>query len=156
MRKGVPKISIRTGFIWILALMTVSCSSEKNGAEDHAASEIEYVRPGMKDGNSAAYFSYTNPLQIADTLQSVKADEVSVSQVHESIKLEDGMMGMKEQKQVIIKAGDKITFRPGGLHIMLMGLEREFGMGDTVNIQMFLKQAGTVSFRLPVSEQSLH
>lgn len=110
----------------------------------------ERVRPAASGGTTAAYFQYTNTLEVADTLISVQASFARMSQVHESYETEDGMMGMREQKNMVLSPGETLTFKQGGLHIMLMSLKRELAAGDTVTIEMKLAHAGVILKKLPV------
>lgn len=134
-------------------MLSVACSKqETDGKKINEESDVlrERVRPGASGGTSAAYFIYTNSLDKADTLLTVKADFAEMVQVHESYKTEGGMMGMREQKEVIIQPGEELRFKQGGLHIMLMGLNQELQAGDSVVVRLGFSEAGEVVRGLPV------
>lgn len=134
----------------IVALLPVliSCGEEK---EQVMESEVEErVRPAASGGTSAAYFTYSNSLDIPDTLTSVNSSVARAIQVHESYETEDGMMGMREQEQVAIPAGERLFFKQGGLHIMLMDVREDLSPGDSVTVELEFKQAGKISKTLPV------
>lgn len=139
--------------LFILAgTMIISACHSKQGNKEEDPAEIlkEYVRPASSGGTSAAYFNYTNTLNVADTVRSVNGPFAGISQIHETYKTEDGMMGMREQNEVVIQPGETLSFKQGGLHVMLMRLEKDLVSGDSVIIQVELAKAGLVSKKLPV------
>ncbi|MEX0723483.1 MAG: copper chaperone PCu(A)C [Gracilimonas sp.] len=141
-------------FLAVLGVM-ISCESEQRNVEgktEGTGEEIENrVRPASSGGTSAAYFSYINSLDNADTLIAVNSEIAGLTQVHEAYETEDGMMGMREQKQVIVASGEEIIFEQGGLHIMLMRLEQDLKEGDSVRVDLEFARAGMVSKMLPVN-----
>ncbi len=138
-------------FILVGTMMVSACQSKQENTKGDPVEQMrERVRPASSGGTSAAYFNYTNTLGVADTLKSIDASFAGMSQVHESYKTEDGMMGMREQKNVVIRPGETLTFKQGALHVMLMRLDQDLTEGDSVTIHMELARAGLVSKKLPV------
>lgn len=138
-------------FLMAVLISAVACSSEnKSAPESDLKIQEEGVRPAALGGNSAAYFSYTNELEIPDTLLSVQTTFAGMSQVHESYKTEDGMMGMKERNHLIVEPGAELSFEQGGLHIMLMNLKEKLNSGDSVIVTLHFSQAGIKAQKLPV------
>lgn len=134
-------------------ILASACTNKKaNESQMQPGQEAveERVRPAASGGTSAAYFSYTNSLNKADTIIAVQADFAGIAQIHESYETEDGMMGMREQKELIVQPGEEIQFKQGGLHVMLMQLNRELAAGDSVTISLRFSQAGEVSKKLRV------
>ncbi|MGN8225660.1 copper chaperone PCu(A)C [Gracilimonas sp. BCB1] len=134
-------------------ILSVACTgnkAEKEMMNEQPEEVRERVRPAASGGTSAAYFVYTNLLTKADTLLSVEADFAEMVQVHESYETEGGMMGMREQKEVIVQPAGEIRFKQGGLHIMLMGLNQELKDGDSVAVRLEFAAAGEVVKKLPV------
>lgn len=132
-------------------LVINSCKNEKTGNQDQTDEvNAEWVRPAQEGGNSAAYFSYTNNLDVEDTLRAVSSDIAGMAEVHESYETEDGLMGMREQSEVIVKSGETIEFEQGGLHVMLMQLNKQIQEGDSISIHLELAKAGRVEKELPV------
>lgn len=147
--KTTTSISLIVSMILLLACTYKKTDAEMDQKENQAEVE-ERVRPAASGGTSAAYFTYTNSLSTADTLISVESDFAGMTQVHESYENEDGMMGMREQKGVILQPGEEVQFKQGGLHIMLMGLSQELKSGDSVTVSLNFTMAGEVSKRLAV------
>ncbi|SMO71377.1 Copper(I)-binding protein [Gracilimonas mengyeensis] len=134
----------------------VACSQEEKLPDvmPTLSGPEEWVRPAVKAGTSAAYFNYINELTIADTLLGVESMMAGITQVHESFKDADGMMAMKHKENVRVPAGDTLRFTQGGLHIMLMQLNEDLTEGDSVEVQLQFRQAGTFTKRLPVTSGS--
>jgi copper(I)-binding protein len=145
MKKAIA-ISVFVGVMFFSA-----CSNDKP-MEEQTEQYTERVRPSGTGGTSAAYFSYTNSLQTADTLLSVTAAFAGMAQVHESYETEDGMMGMREQKNIKVQPGEQLRFKQGGLHIMLMNIKEGLAVGDSVEIHLKFSQVGQISKRLPVAQ----
>ena len=47
-------------------------------------------------------------------------------------------------------AGGQVTFEPGGLHIMLIGLQRELEAGDRFKITLQFEESGTLTVEVSV------
>ena len=149
---------MKTAFGFVLSGMILisACSTHKKdageGNGDEAERMEERVRPAASGGTSAAYFSYTNSLQKADTVLAVNTGFSGMAQIHESYETEEGMMGMRERLGLIVQPGEEIVFEQGGLHVMLMGLNQDLNVGDSVTINIDFAQAGLISKVLPVAQ----
>ena len=137
------------GFIFLSGCNSEPSENQKaEGSDDKEL--MEWVRPASSAGTSAAYFIYKNKLNEPDTLLSVSSNISGVSQVHESFETEDGMMGMREREQLIIQPGDSVQFKQGGIHVMLMSLNQDLVVGDSVEVQLDLARAGSIRKTIPV------
>ncbi len=61
-------------------------------------------------------------------------------EVHE-MKLEGGVMKMRAAPRLVLPAGKTVVLKPGGYHIMLMGLKQQLKAGDVVPITLKLESA---------------
>ncbi|MTI88505.1 MAG: copper chaperone PCu(A)C [Balneolaceae bacterium] len=143
--------------VFLALAVFVSCSSEKaqeiaEPKEDRSARKKveELVRPGVKGGNSGAYFRLTNTLEKADTVLSINTAAAAMAEAHEMYENEEGMAAMRHKPNLIIPAGEALIFKPGGLHVMLMDLQRNLQQGDTVRLHIKLAQRGDVMKPIPV------
>ena len=55
----------------------------------------------------------------------------------------DGMMRMREVKSIEIPAKGKISLKPGGLHIMLIGLKKPLRLGENIPIKLTFDNSET-------------
>jgi len=70
---------------------------------------------------AAVYLAIENTSNRMVTLTGVSTSIAKHSMIHQSVEV-DGLMTMKHQSEIEIKPGQIIEFKPGGRHIMLMGL----------------------------------
>lgn len=63
------------------------------------------------------------------------------------------MMGMREVMRIELPAGETIRLEPGGLHIMLIGLDDDLVPGEEFDITLVFEQAGEQTITVEVREQ---
>ena len=71
---------------------------------------------------SAIYLTLSNTSQNLITLTGVSTSIAKHSMIHRTVE-SDGMLKMMHHADLKINPGDIIEFKPGGMHIMLMGLQ---------------------------------
>ena len=99
--------------------------------------------------NTAAYMTIANAGASPDRLMSVScacADKVEIHVMQEM----KGMMMMNDAGPVVIPPHGKVTFHPGGEHLMLTGLKEKLVDGGQQEITLVFEHAGpvTVSFNI--------
>ena len=95
---------------------------------------------GAKVG--AVYATLTSPA--ADTLLGVSTPASRVAEVHE-MTMDGGVMRMRELAGGLpLPAGQPVTLRPGGLHIMLVDLAAPLKAGDTVQLRLSFAHSAPV------------
>jgi periplasmic copper chaperone A len=109
-----------------------------------------WARPGLAGGNSAVYFVITNDTGGTDSLRSASSDVAGAVELHMTT-MEDGNMQMEQQQEVPVEAG-KTEFQPGGLHVMLIGLNKDLNPGDTFSITLDFATAGVLPLDVTVIE----
>src|SRR5690606_35945517 len=58
-------------------------------------------------------------------------------------RVEDGVMRMRPvEGGVALPAGGTVTFEPGGLHLMMIGLDRKLVAGESVPLTLDFAEAG--------------
>lgn len=92
---------------------------------------------------AAVYLVIENNGAEDDRLIAVSSPMAQSASVHETM-LEGDMAGMRPVEQVTIPAGDLVSFEPGGLHIMLGGLERALSEGERVPLMLRFEKAGSI------------
>ncbi len=87
------------------------------------------------------------------TLVGAASPVASVVEIHE-MKMDGGMMKMNAIDRLPLPAGKAVELKPGGYHVMLMGLAGPLRAGDAVPLTLtFEDQAGkkvAVEVRVPV------
>jgi periplasmic copper chaperone A len=74
------------------------------------------------------------------TLLGVSTPAAEDAEVHE-MRLEGGVMKMRAAPRLALPAGKAVTLKPGGYHIMLMGLKQQLKAGDVVPINLKIEGA---------------
>ncbi|WP_201721575.1 copper chaperone PCu(A)C [Caulobacter sp. B11] len=113
--------------------------------------EAGWVRatpPAARAG--AAYFNLTNPGKAPDRLLGGSAPGVERVEVHE-MSMTDGIMRMRPLTDgLVIPAGGTVALKPGGYHIMLIGLARPLKAGESLPLTLRFEKAGKVTVTLPI------
>ena len=115
----------------------------------------QYVRatpPHTK--NSAAFLSISNHANKTIKLIAASSDIADRVELHNHIK-EDGMMKMRQVKEVVIEANSSVTLQPGGYHVMFLGLKNDLKEGQIVNITLYFNNGDEININAPVQKISM-
>jgi periplasmic copper chaperone A len=63
---------------------------------------------------------------------------------------ENGVMKMEMIGTLDVAAGGDVEMKPGGLHIMLVGLTAPLKKGEAIPLELTFEKAGMVSVMVPV------
>ena len=86
--------------------------------------------------NSAVYMVLANGGAAADRLVAAQADVSNAVEIHET-KMEGDVMRMAQVEGGIeVPAGGQVELKPGGYHVMLIGLTRDLAVGDTFPVTL--------------------
>lgn len=97
---------------------------------------VRLLPPGVP--NTSAYFTIENSGQQDRFLVAAKASFAKNAEIHAHT-LEGDMMRMERQQQVRIPAGQRVTFQPGGLHVMMFGLTSALQANQQVQFALITK-----------------
>jgi copper(I)-binding protein len=123
-----------------IALLLVSCNQANKPPE--ISIEDAWARatlPGQT--TSAAYFTITNKGG-ADVLLSVSSPAGDAS-LH-STSMRAGLMKMRPVSSVDVPANGKVQLKPGGMHVMVMGLKQPLAAGSSFPIDLKFRRSGEV------------
>jgi copper(I)-binding protein len=95
--------------------------------------------PGRAE-NGAAYVTIQSPT--ADRLLSVSSPVAKKAELH-TMSMEGMVMKMRPLAGVDIPAGQPITLKPGGRHVMLLGLDEPLREGQSFPLTLTFEKAGT-------------
>lgn len=112
-----------------------------------------WARPAMTGENSAVYLLLHNHTANDDELVGASSDVATSVELHESKMVEGSdMMEMTPVASVPLPADGEVEFKPGGLHIMLAGLNRDLKVGDQFDITLTFKSGLILKVTVPVME----
>ena len=84
---------------------------------------------------AAGYLILVNNGNHEVKVTSVECDAAAEPEFH-SMMVHDGMVHMQKMEEVVIPAGGRLEFAPGGDHLMLRGLTRELRAGDHLMLKI--------------------
>ncbi|WP_022962612.1 copper chaperone PCu(A)C [Halopseudomonas pelagia] len=101
----------------------------------------------------AAYMIIENRGERADTLTDVRTPVAGHAEIHEHIH-QDGLMKMQQVENLILPAGESVSFKPGGYHIMLFNLKQPLTAGERFPLTLYFQQAGQVDVEIAIEEDA--
>lgn len=136
-----------------LALAPLSAAAQTASAPGIKA-EAAWARPTSSGQKVAgAYVKLTSPA--AATLVGAASPVATSVEIHE-MKMEGDVMRMRAIDKLPLPAGQTVELKPGGLHLMLMGLKQQLKTGDriplTLTVQGAQGQPATVAVEATVAE----
>ena len=139
---------VRLPFVFaILAAFLAACAAAGSG-------ELQvngvWARPGLAGGNGAIFFVIDNP-GAADLLLSASSDVADAVELHKTV-MQNGNMQMVQQMNVPVLTGETV-FKPGDLHVMLIGLKNDLKAGDTFTVTLDFQTAGARTLTVTVKDQ---
>lgn len=86
-------------------------------------------------------------------LVGVQSPVAAIAEIHE-MKMDGGVMKMAAVPGLDLPAGKTVELKPGGYHLMLMGLKQQLKAGDQVPLTLTIEGPGgqkeTLELKLPV------
>jgi len=99
--------------------------------------------------NGAAYVSLQNTGKSTDHLVSIRTPVANRAELHTHL-MDKGIMRMRPLKAIELSPGAPAVMRPGGDHIMLMGLKRKLKEGERFPITLRFAKAGEITVMVTV------
>lgn len=107
------------------------------------------VPPGQP--NSAAFMTLHNKGDAANAVVSASSPAAKVVELHTHT-MDGGMMKMRKIEKIDIPAKGMTELKPGGLHIMLIGLKEQLKPGMKVSLTLKFADGSESSVEAPVQE----
>lgn len=133
--------------IIVLGIFLLSACDAATGIQVSSA----WARPALKDGNGAVYFLLQNHSAGRDELTGASSDAAQAVEIHES-SMEGDVMRMEQVSSIPIPGKASIEFAPGGLHIMLIGLNEDLSVGDELQVTLHFTEHEDILLNVPVQE----
>ena len=131
--------------------LTISfCLPAIAGEVEHDTLSITELRSKATVGrNSAAYATIVNHGDTVDRLVAIETDVAKAAELHTHL-MEDGVMKMQRIDAIEVHPGAPGILKPGGDHIMLIGMKRKFEAGETMPMTFVFEQAGKIDVLVQV------
>ncbi len=99
----------------------------------------------------AVYMTLSNQAAAPDKLLQITTDSASTAEVHETVE-KDGVATMRPIESLEIPPGGSVELKPGGYHVMLMGLKAPLKKGSMIMLQLKFEHAGLVDVMAHVGD----
>ena len=140
MKKLIFSFVLTVGFLF-------SCGGNDQSIEISNA-WIRELPPGLK--NTALYLDINNSSIEGEKLVKISSDLTDRIEIHET-KIEQGDVGkMVRLRELDIPTNKTTSLKPGGVHIMLLDLNRQLRSGDEVSLNLEFLKSGLFSVKAEV------
>lgn len=133
--------------ISILSLTLISVTS-------YAAGSVTVVNPYVRavaagHPNSAAFMMLKNTSTQDLALVEARSSVSKVVELH-THKKEGGMMRMRQVEKIDIMAKSETVLKPGGLHVMLIGLKHQLKAGNQIDLELEFDNGEIIKLAAPI------
>ena len=133
----------------VLVSLTVNADVAKDVVIDQA-----FARAAIQQQrNSAAFMQVTNHGSPAAIVYA-KSPVAEIVELHTHIN-DKGVMRMRKIKQIDLPLNIMVQLKPGGLHIMLLGLKRDLKPGDQVSVTLGFDDGSEKILQVPVQKMMM-
>ena len=129
---------------WLLAAATAGAASF--GSIRVVGAWSRSTAPGASVG--VVYFEVINAGP-ADTLLAIECPAAERAEMHATARA-DGIVKMRPVASVDIPAGGRLSFQPGGLHAMLIGIKQPLMEGGRLPLTLVFRRAGKLRFEAAI------
>ncbi len=119
-----------------LVIAFATCPLFAGGVADHVSVDSAYARavaPGVSV--SGAYMTISATDGAEHELVAAHSGVAENVELHNH-EMEDGVMKMRRMESVTLPADTAVDFKPGGLHVMLIGLTEQLDAGNRIEIEL--------------------
>ena len=108
---------------------------------------VRAVPPGTP--TSGAFMTISNSSNVDRKLLKADSPVAKTVELHNHIN-DNGVMRMRQVKEIEVKANDQVALKSGSYHIMLIGLKQTLNEGDSVPITLTFDDGSTKKSDAPV------
>jgi copper(I)-binding protein len=123
--------------------------------------QAAWSRPASQGATGAGFMVLVNSGAKPDALVAIESTAARQVQIHQS-SVTGGMASMKMVTSVPIPAGGRVSFAPGGYHLMFLGLTKAQKVGESLPATLVfasgarIKTAFAVGLKAPDSSHAGH
>jgi periplasmic copper chaperone A len=149
----MPRITIPAAAT-IAALLTLGLAAPTL-AHDYRLGDLHIDHPWARatapqQPNGGAYLAITNAGTTADRLLEAESPVAERVELHTHDVDSEGVMRMRQVDAIDVPAGETTALRPGGLHVMLIGLEDRLVQGEQFPLTLVFEAAGPIEVEVTV------
>ena len=142
----------RVLFASLILLAVLAACGGTQGADISVSDAWSRESPAMAHAG-AVYMTLTNDGREDDALVGARSDVCETVELHESI-MENDVMKMQpvEGGRIVVPAGASVELKPGGLHVMLIGMKQTMTPGDTFTLELEFEQSGAMELEVEIRD----
>ncbi len=86
---------------------------------------------------ASVYLRIVNPCNQQHTLVAASSSDAKRVEIHETVENDEGVLSMRPvQEGIVIPSDSELTLDPGGLHLMIMGLNQTGSEYDAIDLKL--------------------
>ena len=143
MRTRIGNLLIGLTALWLPALAQADSAAD---AVDIDAPYARAVPPGQS--NSAVFMTLHNNSEVDHALVAAESPVASTLELHTHI-MEGEIMRMRPVDKIELPAASTVELRPGGLHVMLIGLNQQLTPAQEVPITLIYQDGSKKTVQAP-------
>jgi len=150
------RCTISRGAAVLFALSSLQFLANQVLAADYKAGSIQISQPWARAtpkgaSSGAAYMTVSNTGSTVQRLSCVSSDAAAQCQIHE-MTMDGGVMKMRPvQGGLEVKPGETVMLKPGGFHIMLVGLKEPLQAGKSLDATFKVEGGDAVQVEFPIA-----
>jgi copper(I)-binding protein len=100
---------------------------------------------------AAGFLTIKNKGDVEDVLIEIRSDISERVEIH-AMDMSNGVMTMRPvDGGIVIPAGEEVSLKPCGFHVMFIGMEEQLIEGEAVNIALVFANAGEVEVEMKIA-----
>jgi copper(I)-binding protein len=141
--------------LFFVSAMLLSACRGGTSAGKAITVEGAWGRPSPKVAEAGAFYMVIrNTGQEADRLVGAESPACGMTELHESVMNDQGVMEMRPVTGGIeIPAGGQVELKVGGLHVMCMQKKADFQPGTRIPLTLQFEKAGDIALEIEIRPQ---
>ena len=131
------------------ATLAVSLALVPNTGWSQASVKDPWARPTVQGQVVGGGYLRIDGGPANDRLLSATAEIAQSVELH-TMRMEGDIMRMRQLDAVEVPAGNSVEFRPGGLHLMLLGLKTPLKVGNSFPLTLRFEKSGDIRVNMAV------
>ena len=130
------------------AIIALASGARAGNIEVTEAFARASATPGAK--TASLYLTLSNRGSSPDRLVAVATSAASMAHMHETENA-GGVMKMRMVQGIDLAPGASVALKPGGMHIMLMGLRAPLKQGETLEMKLSFQNSDELKITVPIA-----
>ena len=142
------------GALVLTIFAVTAASADHHMAGMHTGPAVTVTKPWARASvgkNGAAYFTVANRGKTDVKLVGVTADVARRVELH-THRMDGNIMRMRPLENIVVPAGKSVTLKPGGHHVMLMGLRAPLKEGNAFPLTVVFEKAGKMRISVKIGK----